>query len=244
MFPQSWRWGGRKIPMDSLLDLFLFIGRDLKCEYRQNNNVYLLATGSLTVDLEIDINNTKVRETMEIAKEWNSSKSERVHYIMDYEEPHIAEIREREKLKTEPDGDWCYRAHLMMGDRDRFLSNEMYVDNLTILATSVCRFAYETTSLGRGLQSFAHLKMPPHVTDDQDANEALPAVFSGMLRKGDSLLASQLGSDRTNWKRDLRRGRLRLEMPFEKEIDNVFPVWIVGRYLVDLCRVYARSPVN
>jgi hypothetical protein len=244
MFSQSWRWGGRKVPMNSLLDLFLFISRDLETKYGQKGNAYRLVAGSMTADLDIIIDKAHFHEVLVIEKAWDPSTSERVCYMMDYEEPHIAEIREREKLKTEPDGDWCYRAHLTMGDRDRFLSNEMYVDNLTILATSVCRFAYETTSLGRGLQSIAHLKMPPHMTDDQDAKEALPAVFSGMLRKGDSLLASQLGSDRTNWKRDLRRGRVRLEMPFEKEIDNVFPVWIVGRYLVDLCRVYARSPVN
>lgn len=244
MREQFWRWGGRKVPMNSLLDLFLFISRDLDADYIKIRNKYRLITGSLTVGLDVTIDKMDIHEVLEVVKNWDSTVREHLVYSMDYEEPHIFEAHERERMKTDPDGEWCYKAHLQMENRDRYLSNEIYVDNMHILGSYQCRFDYDTTRLSRGLQSLAHLKMSPHTSDARDDNEAFPALYAEMLKKGEWLLASQLGADSTKWKAALRRGKAHISMSFKKDLEGIYPVWVVGRYLFDLCRVYANPSIN
>jgi hypothetical protein len=230
--------------MNSLLDLFLFISRDLEAEYSKTRNKYRLVFGSLTVGLDVTIDKMDILEVLEVEKKWDSAVSEHLIYSMDYEEPHIFEARERERMKTAPDGDWCYKAHLTMENRDRYLSNEMYVDNMHMLSSPMCEFSYESTRLSRGLQSLAHLKMPPHTHDDRDDNEAFPTLYAEMLKKGEWLLASQFGADSFKWRAALRKGKADIAMPFKKSFESVYPVWVVGRYLFALCRVYARPATN
>jgi hypothetical protein len=231
--------------MNTLLDLFLFISRDLKAEYSvEKERKYRLAFGSLTVGLDIRIREAHFYEVMDIEKRWESSATEHIVYIMDYDEPTIAAAREREKMKTEPGGDWCYQAHLKKENRDRYLSNEMYVDNLTFGSHPLCKIGYEASRIDRGLRSLAHLKFPPHEDDKVDEILAFPALFADMMRKTEWLLTSQLGSDRANWPAALRKGRADIDIVYSMEIEVVLPVWIVGRYLFDLCRLYGKVTVH
>jgi len=244
MYDQIWHWRGRKVPMNSLLDLFLFISRDIKAGYTKSRNLYGLSSGTLAVQLDVTIDKADIHEVIEIEKEWDPSVRERIRYSMDYVEPHIYEAHERERMKAAPDGDWCYRAHLKTENRNRYLSNEMFLDNIHIHSTRQCRFEYQTTRLDRGLRSLANLEIPTRPPDPSDAMEAFPALYAEMLKRGEWLLAGQLGEDRAKWKGTLLRGKADLPLPFKITIDGICPVWVVGRGLVTLCRVYGRPTIH
>lgn len=240
-----WRWRGRNVPMSSLLDLFLFIARDLDADYSvQKERKYFLVRGSLTVGLDIRLRGSHFHEVMDIQKIWKSSATEHIVYSMDYDEPTIAEGREREKMKTEPGGDWSYQIHLKTENRDRYLSNEMYADNVHILCSPLCKLSYETSRLDRGLRSLAHLKFSPNQDSKIDEVKAFPAIFVDMMRKTEWLLTSQLGPDKAKWPAALRKGKADIDILYAREIKGVFPVSIVGRYLFDLCRIYGKPPIN
>lgn len=245
MYMQYWLWRGRKVPMTSLLDLFLFIAKDLNADYCvQKERKYRLVHGSLTIDLSIRIRGANFHEILDIHKVWESLETEHINYIMDYEDPTIAEVREKEKMKTEPDGDEWYRVHLKTEDRDRYLSNEMFVDSVTILSHPLCKIGYEASRIDRALRSLAHLKFPPHEDDKLDEIRAFPAVFADLLRRTDWLLSDQLGPDRAAWLAALRKGRADIDLVYGKEIKGVLPVWIVGRYIFDLCRLYSKPMIH
>lgn len=240
-----WRWQGRKVPMHSLLDLFLFIARDLGADYSvEKERKYRFVHGSLTLDLGIRIRGANIHEVLNINKIWESAESEHVIYIMDYEEPSIAEIREKELLKKEPGEESWYRVHLKTEDKDRYLSQEMFVDSLTVLTHPLCWIGYEASRIDRALRSLAHLKFPPHEDDKLDEIRGFPAIYADLMRKTDFILAEQLGPDRAAWPAALRKGRADIDLVYGKEIKGVLPVWIVGRYLVDLCRYYVRPTVH
>jgi hypothetical protein len=243
---QFWLWQGRKVPMNSMLDLFLFIAKDLGADYSvEKERKYRLVHGSLTIDLSIRIRGANIHEVLDIHKTWESLQTEHIVYIMDYEEPTIAEAREKEKMKTEPDGDGWYKVHLKMENRNRYLSNEMYVDNVTILSHPLCKIGYEASRIDRALRSLAHLKFPAN-KDDKVKDEwfAFPAIYTDIVRKTEWLLESQLGPDRAQWQAALRRGRANIDIVFAKEIKGVMPVWVIGRYIFDLCRLYGKPMVH
>ena len=245
MHTQFWLWQGRKVPMNSMLDLFLFIAKDLGAEYSvEKERKYRLVHGSLIVDLSVRIRGANIHEVLDIHKDWESLGTEHIMYIMDYEDPTISEVREKEKMKTEPGGDDWYRVHLTMENRDRYLSNEMFVDSVTILSHPLCSIGYEASRLDRGLQSLAHLKFPPHQDDKLDEFWAFPAIFADMMRRAEWLLTGQLGADRAKWPAALRKGRADIDIAYDKEFNSVYPVCVVGRYLFDLCRLYGRATVH
>jgi len=231
--------------MNTLLDLFLFIAKDLGADYSvEKERKYRLVHGSLTMVLSIRIRGANIHEILDIHKAWESLETEHIMYIMDYEEPTIAEVREKEKMKTEPDGDEWYQIHLKTENRDRYLSNEMFVDSVTILSHPLCKIGYEASRTDRALRSLAHLKFPPHEDDILEEMHAFPAIYADMVRKWDWLLAGQLGPDRTMWPAALHKGRADIDVVYGKEIQGVFPVWIVGRYIFDLCRLYGKLRVH
>jgi hypothetical protein len=230
--------------MDSLLDLFLFISRDIQADYTQKRNRYRLSSGTLTVQLDVTIDKADIREDLEIEKKWEPTVRERILYSMYYVEPHIYEAHERERMKAAPDGDWCYKAHLKTENRDRYLSNEMFIDNMHMLNSPQCRFVYETSRLDRGLQSLANLEIRFQNKELEDTMEVYPALYAEMLKKSEWLLAGQLGEDRARWRGALRRGKADIALPFELKLKDVCPVWIVGRGLVTLCRLYGRPAIH
>jgi len=240
----SWRWKGRKVPMSSLLDLFLFISRDIQADYTQKRNRYRLSSGTLTVRLDVTIDKADIREDLEIEKKWEPAVREHILYSMDYVEPHIYEAHERERMKAAPDGDEWYRVHLKTESRNRYLSSEMFIDNMHMLNNPQCRFAYETTRLDRGLRSLADLEIQPQNKELEDRLQVFPALYTGMLKKCDWLLAGQLGEDPARWRGALRRGKADVGLPFEMKLKDVCPVWVVGHGLVMLCRVYGRQVVH
>lgn len=239
-----WIWKGRKVPMNSLLDLFLFMSRDLNADYTQKRNSYRMSSGTLTIRLDVTIDKADIRENLEIEKKWEPAVRERVLYSMYYMEPHIYEAHERERLKSDPDGDFWYKAHLTTKDRDRYLSNEMFIDNMYMLNSPQCRFLYETTRMDRGLRSLAHLEIRSHDKKLEDTMEVYPALYAEMLRKSEWFLVGQLSEDRAKWRGALRRGKADIAWPFEMALTDVLPVWAVGRGLVTLCRIYGRPTVN
>lgn len=230
--------------MNSLLDLFLLICRDLQTDYTRKRNSYRLLSGSLTVALDVTIDKFDILEVLEVNKAWDSAVRERFVYSMAYVEPHIYEAHEREKIKTDPEEDWSYRHHQQLEKRNRYLSKEMYADNLTIIGPYMCRWEYEATRVSHGLQSLAHLKIPPSTDKDGEALEIFPKLYADMVKTGDWLLARQLGPDRARWKGALRRGKADIPLPFKTSLKDVLPVWIVGRGIVGLCRVYAQPVVH
>ena len=129
-------------------------------------------------------------------------------------------------------------------DRDRYLSQEMFVDSLTVLTHPLCWIGYEASRIDRALRSLAHLKFPPQGDDKRDENEAFPAIFSDLTKKAELLLGSQLGPDRAAWMAALRKGRADIDLVYGKEIKGVYPVWIVVRYIFDLCRLYGKPTVH
>ncbi len=250
MLAQHWRWQGRKIPMNSVLDLFLLIGKDLRVDYSKKRNrgggayEYQLTVGSLEVGLVVTIDHDSIVERLDLGKSWDGGASERLSYSMDYLEPHICEAHRREKMKSDPDEEWCYRTHLQWTGRNRYLSNEMFIDNMTIVPDYDCGLDYETTCLSRGLQSLAHLKLPrPENKGDAD-KEVFSALYARLVSAGGRALEEQLGPDPVKWRPALRRGKAHIAVPFRVSMTDVNPVWIVGRGLVDLCRIYAQQMVN
>ena len=150
--------GGRwKVPREDLLDLFIYICNDLKSDYDRNRNNYRLSLGSLSVTLDISIDKMDFHEVLQINKKWNSPFEETIIYSSDYIEPHIFEAHERVRLNNDPNEDWAYQWHLQIKNRDRYLSKEMFVDNLVILKAPDCSLEYSTDDLGRGLRSFADI---------------------------------------------------------------------------------------
>jgi len=63
MHTQFWLWRGRKVPMTSLLDLFLFIAKDLDADYSvEKERKYRLVYGSLTMALTIRLRGANIHE--------------------------------------------------------------------------------------------------------------------------------------------------------------------------------------
>lgn len=237
-------WDRRKIPMENLLDLFLYICRDLKADYDRRRNKYKLSLGSLTVDLDVAIDKMDFHEVLQIKKIWDSSAEENIVYSMDYIEPHIFEAHEKERIKSDPKEDWIYQAHLQAKNKNRYLSKEMFVDNITISKAPDCRLEYATDNLGRGLRSLAHLRMLREKTAGGNNKGVLFPVYTGMLIMAEDYLTRQLGEDRTKWKAAIRRGKAEVRVPFKHRLREVYAPWILGYELVRLCRFYSKMEVH
>ncbi len=250
MLEQYWRRQGRKIPMNSVLDLFLFIGKDLGVDYEKKRDrvtgtyEYRLSSGTLDVGLEVTIDHDNIVERLDLRKSWDAGASERLSYSMDYSEPHIYEAHRREKMKSDPSEEWFYRTHLQWSGRNRYLSNEMFIDNMTIVPNYDCGLDYETTRLSRGLTSLAHLKLPRPENSGAADKEVFSVLYARLISAGGRALVEQLGPDPHKWRPALRRGKAHIAVRFKISLPDVNPVWIVGRGLVDLCRIYARQMVN
>lgn len=226
------------------MDLFLYICKDLKSDYDQSRNSCRLSMGSLTVTLDVTIDKFDLHEVLEIRKKWDLSAGEYIVYTMDYIEPHIYEAHERARMKSDPGEDWIYQAHLKAENKNRYLSKEMFIDNLTITEAPDCGLEYATDNLGRGLRTLAHLKLSAEQAPDGRFVDVLFPVYTEMLIAADDYLKEQLGEDKTHWTAALRAGRTDIQIPFGHRVKKVDAPWFHGHDLVRVCRYYAKTEVH
>jgi hypothetical protein len=236
-------WTHPRVPIQNLLDLFLYICRDLNSDYEKKRNSYRLELGSLTVILDVAVDKFDFHEVIAIRKKWNATGGESVVYTMDYMEPHIFQAHEKERIKSDPKEDWIYQAHLKSG-KNRYLSKEMFVDNLSITGPSDCGLEYLTDDLGRSLRTLSNLKLSADKTPYGANKDVLFHVYEEMLVAAEDQLLRQLGQDKTKWKAALRRGQADIPVPFRHRVDRVHDPWFHGRELVRLCRFFAKTEIN
>jgi hypothetical protein len=237
-------WIRHKAPMENLLDLFLYICKDLDMDYEKSRNSWRLSAGSLKVTLEVTIDKFDLHEVLEIRKTWDPAAGEHIVYVMDYMEPHIFQAHERERMKSDPREDWVYQAHLAAKDKNRFLSKEMFVDNLKIAKAPDCKIEYATDNLGRGLRTLASLNLSDERLSDDLFRDILYQVYRSMLREAGDQLKKLLGEDSRRWRAAIRRGTADVRIPFSHMIGRVFPPWCHGRELVRLCRYFAKTEIH
>ena len=237
-------WIHHKAPMENLLDLFLYICKDLKMDYEKSRNSCRLSVGSLIVSLEVTIDKFDLHEVLEIRKAWGPLAGEYIVYVMDYMEPHIFQAHERERIKSDPGEDWLYQANLAAEGRNRYLSKEMFVDNLTITKPPECNMEYATDNLGRGLRTLASLKLLNERFSNGNFRDAIYYVYTVMQREAREQLIGQLGEDWKRWQAALRRGKADIRTPFGQTIRKLYPPWCHGRELTLLCRYFAKTEIH
>lgn len=184
--------------MENLQDIFLCICKSLKSDYVRSRNRYRLSLPSLTVSLEWTIDKMDITEVIHINKKWGLSVEESVVYTSDFIEPHIYEAHQKVRIMTTPGEDWVYRHHLTLENKNRYLSLEMYVDNLTIQKPPDCTLSYATSRLSQGLRTLAKLKFPQEQPPYDSLSNPLLKLYEEVDKTAESSLAIQLGQDKAS----------------------------------------------
>jgi hypothetical protein len=239
--PFGFSAGGRwKVPSENLPDLFIYICNDLKSDYDLNRDNYGLSFGSLSVTLDILIDKMDIHEVPKINKERSRPSQEFIVYSSEYIEPHIFEAHERVRLNYDPNEDWAYQWHLQIKNTDRYLSKEMFVDNLVIFQAPDCSLEYSTDDLGPGLRSIAQVRSSEQLNDDGTPRSMLRALYLEMITGATKYLAEKMGIDKVGCKLAIRRGKAELRIPFRHQFRNFAPlasrVWTCSTLQI-LCRI-------
>lgn len=240
----SWSKEPIRSSYKTIHDIFFRIQTKLGADHRERKGTLHLSVGSLSIEFEREIKNETTGETIRICKKWKSVGEEKITYFSSFNEPKAFEAREKEQMKTGLDGDLWYQAHLKGRTRDKYLSREMLIDSVHIKQIPWCKLEYATDNLGRGLQSFAHLKIFSDDPDKEYCQKEFPLMYEEMERKAEWALKGQLGEDRRKWRRSIRQGKIDVRLPYKKEILNALPPWVVGAQLVELCKTYAAGEAD
>ncbi len=225
-------------PIKNLADLFFYIQKTLDCTCVRRKKGFSLSTSSLSVDFTRKIEGLNINEQVRIRKKWRDFSEERIGYGSNYLEQKACEQIERVRMRSGPESDRAYRENFEIAGVNRVLSKEIYADSLVILQLPQCTLEYQTNNLGRGLRTLASLNIPLNNEAKVKKENVIAHLFLEMVRTVDWLLASQLGRDRKEWKRLLRKGKADIVMPFKKRFENACPPWIVGYDLVDICKIF------
>jgi len=221
--------------IDDLSALFFHIRKTLKCSYRERNGLLSLEFSTLRIDFLRKKKDVNICDWLLIRKVWDDTAEEKVACTSSYMEPRIYAERMREKMKSEPGGDWAYRAHLE-GNTNRYLSNEMFLDNLLICETPRCTLEYSTSHLGMGLRTLERLR--PHPNHSAPWNP-FAQIRGDMARTAEWVLASQLGESAELWGEVLREAEAHIALPYKKRLEDVKPPYVCGGYIIDLCNIYS-----
>jgi len=234
-------------PIENLLDLFRHISRETNSEaIWEGEHCYELRRDTLFVGLERLEDGAEVREKLEIRQSWNSRNYELITYENRFENMQswvareIIDLIRNHGVSSGLLGsiNACNREN----DEPQFLSIEAFAANIEYVQIPKSLLKYETSDIGRGLQTLASLRMQTSVDRDEQQGEAFfTDLFQRMYHDEDvqEELARRLGErNRKQHKRILRLGKLECSKPYSTPLREACMPCGMGHMIVDICKFY------
>jgi hypothetical protein len=233
-------------PIKNLSDLFFYIARILKSEYTQIEQDCSLCAGRLSVESRRNKEGENISEIIDIKQIWDDSSEEIISYSSDYIDQKVWEEQKKNFFSSSSTGDEIFQSHLNSNLEIKFLDKISFFENSQYIQLPQCTLEYETNNLGRALQTLASLRLGRrNFLDLEDEDEcedenAFFLIYSKMLKLVESDLRTRFGEDEMRWRKYLRAGKCSTKIPFKAKDDKTDPPWIIGYYLVDLCKLYIK----
>jgi len=232
-----------KNPIKNLFDLFIYISRILRSEYFRYGEDYSLQKLSLSVDFHRQVELEKIYETIRIGQIWNDSSEEKIIYTSNYIDQDVYEEIQRRYLMSSAMGNEIFLHHLKLNRLVKYMDKESFIGSIQFLQLPHCTLEYETNNLGRGLQAFSSLKFSKsdYWSEEDEQENPFITFFSEMIELAERISRIRLEQNPKKWAEYLKIKKCEFGIPFRERIDEVDPPWIIGYYLVDLCKFYSEN---
>jgi len=243
--------GNRKFKFENQaetpLDLFRLYSRELKSrEILAGRDSFSFQCETLALRWESEQESPYIKETLIITQRWPDGNLEEITYTAEIEDPVKYQAREKAFLAEIFEGD----PELLQGinrsqeeeHKEPFPDAGAFLDQLEIVQLPSCLLTYQTSHIGRGLQSLALLKLP--TTPNNRADSVFSTVIERMLAdpEVEKELSRRLGKfNRKGQIKFLQTGKLNCSSSFQTTLEDTAPPYVLGYRILDLCRIYINK---